>query len=86
MPWTDKICHTYPVDFSEADAKVRFMRERGAVSATWDDKGRLRAIELGAAPAVATQEKKSEPKPVNYRQVILASGSSLRPRLRDGAQ
>ncbi len=75
------------VDRSDGDAKVRFMRDCGAVSATWDDKGRLRSIELGAAPAEATQEKKSAAvKPRDYRTVILASGSTLRPRLPVGSQ
>ncbi len=66
-------------------ARVRFAREQGLSGAIeYSAEGVLLRFELGADPAApkpATQDSKRAAKPPNYREVILASGSQLRPRL-----
>ncbi len=65
-------------------AKVAFLRDRGAVSASWSDEGELIAVTLGPAPLVPSVpvEKKAAP-PANRSADILRGGSQLVPRSRE---
>ncbi len=64
------------------DAKVAFMRDRGVISAAWDEQDRLESVSLGPLPLVPIEHRDRKPvtalaRSEQTRSTILAAGSRL---------
>ncbi len=64
--------------------KVTFLRDRGAVSASWSEEGDLLAVTLGPAPPLVREPvERVAPKPEDRSKNITRGGSQLVPRSRE---